>query len=402
MRGSIRLRVVASEAWRDIRTGTSRVLIVALGFALCAGLLAGLDMVQAAQLIGQSQRYVQSGASTYTLTAAGNVDGATCDRLASLDGVLAAGAVRQNDERLRFAVLPSTGIPTYEITPGAVDIFESSDSVSSGGTDGTSGGGGILLSRQVADTLGARADGNESLKTEDDTAAGDAAGEAQSSAHVRGVYDWPEDGRDSQYSYAAMVPVNSSQPFDVCLVKAWPIPDDLPMLIRLATLDATNENSQPKVGQLNASLGSQAPTSDGYRTRLTSFAPYVMLAVGLLLGFLPIRLRRLELASALHCGWPRAAQMAQIWLETLAAALGGIVVVLPLFFTVPFVLARTGGSNGETAGGIASAASPADLAALLDSMVRVPVAGLAGLLLGAFAATALTRESQLFAYFKKR
>ncbi|MCH9274795.1 hypothetical protein JS533_000605 [Bifidobacterium amazonense] len=359
----VRARIAMREAWRSIISGTSHTLAATLALALGIALLFGMDLAQTDRLIGEADSYAQSGAATYTITLQHGIDGAACEGLVGVNGVQAAGALRQASRKITFATLPSTGIPTYETTPNAVSLF--SPALADDGN-----GMGVILSSDVADTLGARAGQTVALK-------------GGGNARVRGVYDYPDDGRDGQYSYAVLEPVNSTRPFDVCMVRTWPVPDDIDTLVYL-TATITSKEQRPQISQLNTRFGSTPPSASRFDERLTAFAPWVMLVVAFALGFVMIRMRRLEFASALHAGLPKGVLVLQVLLELLAAAILAVLLCSPLFAWVWL----TG--------------NPANMAALYNTFLRVPVAGFAGLLLGGFAAILLTRERQLFAYFKNR
>ncbi|MBW3093614.1 ABC transporter permease [Bifidobacterium sp. 82T10] len=359
----VKARIAAREAWRSIVSGTSHTFAATLVLALGIAFLFGMDLAQTNRLINESRTYAQSGAATVTITLRHGIDGAACEGLAGVNGVQAAGALRQADRKITFATLPSTGIPTYETTPGAVGLF--SPALADDGD-----GMGVILSSDVADALGAQAGRTMALK-----------GSGQ--VRVRGVYEYPDDGRDSQYSYAVLEPVNSAQPFDVCMVRTWPVPDSIDTLVYLAA-NVTSKEQRPQVSQLNTRFGSTPPSANLFNERLTAFAPWVMLVVAFALGFVMIRVRRLEFASALHAGLPKGVLVLQVLLELFAAALLAMLLCSPL------------------AAWVWLTCDPANAPELYDTLLRVPAVGFAGLLLGGFVAILLTRERQLFAYFKNR
>lgn len=369
----VKARIAAREAWRSIISGTSHTLAISLALAAVIALLFGMDLAQTGRLIDNARQYAQSGAATYTITLSNGIDAAACEELAGIDGVQAVGALRQSNRKITFATLPSTGIPTYEVTPGAVALFSPTLADTDGGADGGASnerGMGIILSSTVAETLGAHAGQTIALKT-------------SGQARVRGVYQYPDDGRDSQYSYAVLEPVNDDRPFDVCMVRTWPVPDDIETFLYLAA-NITSKEQQPQVGQLNSRLGSTPPAQQLFAERLTAFVPWAAMAVAFAFGLVMIRMRRLEFASALHAGLPKGILILQVLIELGVAAIAAMLLCAPL------------------AAWVTLTADAANVAALYNTLLRVPVAGFAGLLLGGLAAIAFTRESQLFAYFKNR
>lgn len=362
----VKIRVAAREAYRSIISGTSHTLVVTVALAVCIAMLFGMDLMQINRLIDDSRQYAQSGAATYTISLQDGINGVACEGLSGIDGVQAVGAIRQSDRKITFATLPSTGIPTYEVTPGAVRVF-----LPTSPDDGTDADGmGIILSSTVADTLGVQVGQTIAMNHSGD-------------ARVRGIYQYPDDGRDSQYSYAVLEPVNSDQPFDACLVRAWPVPNDIEMLMYLAA-SITSKDQHPQISQLNSRFGSTPPSQTLFDERLTVFAPWVMLTVAFILGLVMIRMRRLEFASALHAGIPKEILVLQVLIELSASTVCAILLCMPLIVWV------------------ALAVDTSNMAAAYDSLLRVPVAGYAGLLVGGLVAIFLTHERQLFSYFKNR
>lgn len=399
----MRLAGMLGEAWRDLVTGTSHACALAVGLACLMALLAGADWLTIAAIQKQTDEYVASGGSTWIMEYNNRIDGAACDRLVSLDGVQAAGAVRQTDQKMTFAALPSTGVPVLEITPGAANVFMLSTtgtgwgSGAGGVADAASGSvgtssekaagaddgagtsatvvNGVLLSKEAADPFTVSAGQTLALKD-------------GRNVTVAGVFDWPDDGRKSGFSYAALTPVpaDSESAFSQCWVRAWPETDNLESLLRLAGEGAAADagTERPQIYKLNTSKGSALDSAGLFGARLTVYAPWIALAAALALGYIATRMRKLEMASALHCGVPKTALLVQIELETLVCAVAGVLLVSPLLGWVWL-------ENAD-----------AEAAALTDTLLRVPVAAMVGVMLGACMAVLLTRESHLLKYFKNR
>lgn len=390
-----RMRLVGmlGEAWRDLISGTSHACALAVGLACLIFLLVGTDWLTIASIQRQTDEYVAAGGSTWVMEYNNHVDGAACDRLSSLNGVEAAGAVRQTDQKLVFAALPSTGVPLMEITPGARRVFALS-TTGTGAGDLTSGGETVSTS-EGADAAVAANTGKEGVMLSAEAAEPFAATAGSVLAlrdgrnvQVSGVFKWPDDGRKSGFSYVALAPVpaNSSEAFSQCWVRTWPETKDIESLLRLtgigSGMDATQE--RPQIAKLNMSKGSMLDSTSLFRMRLTAYTPWIALAAAMALGFIATWTRRLEMASALHCGVPKTALLTQIVLETIVWAAAAVLLTSPLW---AWVWLRN---------------VDAEAAALADTMLRVPVAAVAGVLLGAAAAVLLTRESHLLRYFKNR
>ncbi|NMM97609.1 hypothetical protein [Bifidobacterium olomucense] len=381
-RPRMRLAGMLGEAWRDLITGTSHACALAVGLACLIVLLAGADWLTISGIQKQTDEYVASGGSTWILEYPNHIDGAACDRLISLDGVEAAGAVRQSENKLAFAALPSTSVPLYEITPGAANVFI----LSATGTQWRNGelqesesappnGGGALLSSEVAKPF--QVQSGQSLVLKDGRI-----------LDIAGVFDWPDDGRKSGFSYAVLTPVpaDPSVAFGQCWVRAWPQTDNIESLLRLASDGTANVTTaeRPQIHKLNTTKGSELDSAVSFESRLTAYVPWIALAVASILGFGATRMRKLEMASALHCGVPKTALLAQIESETLAWTSAGMAMASPLLALVWLE------NRGDEA------------RALMNTLFRVPVAAGVGGLLGACVAVLLTRENHLLKYFKNR
>lgn len=392
-RSVMRLSSVISEAWRNLITGTTHACALALALALSVAILIGADLLTISRIQAQVDEFVASGTSTYTITYAGRIDPVVCESLASVNGVRAAGALRQANAKITLAVLPSTGVPAYEATEGAVALFAdatggaaSDDSavdfddgaISNGSASGAAPAASDLwLSAEAAGPL--RVVPGETIALKDGR-----------QATVGGIYQWPDDGRASGYSYAALepVPIDRAERFDSCWVKAWPVPENIESLLYLATVGdsagGSRQQGRAVISQLNTSHGADLDAVALYHQRLTAWAPVVALAVGLLLGVVAIRVRRLELASALHCGVPKRALIAQLMVETCAWLACALLLCSPL-------LAWVWLANGN-----------ADAVSLTDTLLRVPVSAMVGVIVGSVLTAAGIREQRLFRYFKNR
>lgn len=371
--GRMHLRGVLDEAWRDITSGTTHAALFALVLAVLIVAGCGMEATSLARIDSERSSYVASGASTYMLTYTGHVSANACDQLINAEGVLAAGAVRQSSTRLTMAKLPSTTVPTWDATPGAIRLFASADSDSVPQLSAADYAG-VWLSQQAAQATGATA------HTEQPLAGG-------GTVQVQGVYPFPDDGRDTaSFAYAALQSA-PEQPdgFDSCIVKTWPVPSDIQSLLMYTIASASADpSSYPVVSQLNATKGSQFHPESEFTGRISAWAPLVLVVAGALVGFISVMLRRLELASAMHAGVPKIAMMVQMLVEGAAWAFAATVIGLA---AIAFM--RLGWAG-------------ADLAAVDDDLLRVPVAALVGACTGVFVASLCVREKSMFRYFKNR
>lgn len=206
---------------------------------------------------------------------------------------------------------------------------------------------------------------------------------------VAGVFQYPDDGRSTSYDYVALSQVPAAaDDFDQCLVKAWPVPDAMQSLLQSTVSSWSSDASQqPTISQLNSTQGTQLDAVKTFRGRQSALAPVVMFVSALFAGYAAVRARRLELASAMHCGEPKIALWLQMLLETLMWCCSAIIVTTPLI-----VWALTHMETGVII-------SPTTLVGIL---ARIPAAALVGVLAGASMAMLITRERDLFRYFKNR
>lgn len=373
--GRMRLRGVVDEAWRDIVSGTSHAFMLMLILAALVGGLSAADLFSIRSIAQQVDRYIASGASTYVIEFKGGISGEACERLSSVDGVLASGALRSKNDKVTSAVLPSAGIPSLDATTGALGVFASSTR-SDGATLTVRDYDGIWLSSQAARSVHARAGNRLALR-------------AGGRVRVAGVFQYPDDGRSTSYDYVALSQVPAAaDDFDQCLVKAWPVPDAMQSLLQSTVSSWSSDASQqPTISQLNSTQGTQLDAVKTFRERQSALAPVVMFVSALFAGYAAVRARRLELASAMHCGEPKIALWLQMLLETLMWCCSAIIVTAPLI-----VWALT---HMET-GVIISSTT------LVGILSRIPAAALVGVLAGASMAMLITRERDLFRYFKNR
>ncbi|WP_223227628.1 hypothetical protein [Leifsonia xyli] len=328
-----------------------------------AGVSAGLAAAELSVVRSLTERAVAfraAGASVITLAAADRIDGCSCDRLAELPGVRAAGALRDSGRGVSAATLPSSSIPVFEVTPVFAAILPAERAAITG----------LLVSDQVAEALAVRA--GDSIATEDGPVG------------VAGVYGYPSDGRRPCYGYAALAPAGDSDAFDECWIDVWPLSSDIPKLLHTTLLPTQADDERPVLSQLNTTRGASFEGETLFAGRITQYGGPVALALGAGLGFVAVRSRRMHLASALHAGVSRADLAAITALET-------VVWVIPcLVFTAAVIgVFAAGGADAD-----------AVTTAILGG--RIGLLAAAGVLLGTAAGFGLVRERHLFRYFADR
>lgn len=355
-------REVAREAWRDIASGSAWAVTGAVVLAVLLGGVVGLRSAAVARDVRAAAVFVTSGAATTVQRAEGRIDGRVCDALADTEGVVASGALRRLDAGTVPAALPGSTVPTYEVTAGVLDVV---------GVTGTTGVAGVVVSSAVHDALG--------LDPGDPLVTADGRG-----IEVAAVYDHPDDGRDPDLEYALLAPtVDDGKPFDACWVTVWPQRDDTPALLRRAVRPGTgaDDEDRPTVGQLNPRLGAVfVPAASGSAT-----VPFGAAALsGLAVGGAAVARRRLALASDLHVGVPRSAQVLGVVLQHLVWGAVGALIAM----SVAVVLVR--GLPRE------------DAAPIVLEAAGTSALGLVAVLVGGAVAAVAVRERSLHRYFRSR
>ena len=202
---------------------------------------------------------------------------------------------------------------------------------------------------------------------------------------VAGVFDWPNDGRDMRFAYAMIAPAASSGGvFQECWAKQWPQSDQMDELLLSTATKNPKSEMRPGVTALNKGFDAHYDAQKGYLTRVTRWMPYLGLAVGLLLGVISVRRRRLEYAGALHSGESKGAQLLGIELESLIWAGVGTLATCALLSAYALRMSQS------------------DPLAVLLAAVRTPLVLLAGVLVSSLLTGSVIRQTQLFRYFRNR
>ncbi|WP_423923314.1 hypothetical protein ACPEEZ_04700 [Frigoribacterium sp. 2-23] len=353
---------VLGEAWRDLATGTSHAFLFTLVFALLVGSLALVASADVAREVRAARDYQASGASIQTLTYDGRVDGAACEALASLHGVRAAGAIRASADDVVDLALPSSPLSTFDVTESFRDLLSITAQEATPG---------VLLADSLADDLDAHP-GSRLTTT---------AGVAP----IAATFSFPDDGRRGDLGSALLVPQSAvtTLPYDQCWVDVWPQNDEVLRLLR-TTVTSMDGQDTPVVLPLNSRLGSTFVARGDDILTIGRAAAVGGSFVGFSLGYLAVRLRRLELAAARHVGVPLGAQaFGQLAQASTWTVVGALVAVLPVVW------------SGVDVG-------PPDAAAIAVPGIAVVVSAGVTVLAGVALGLVTTRERHLFRYFKER
>lgn len=355
---------VFSEAGRNLATGTSRALLFAL---FLAAVTSGLAIMDARSVIGTeraAETFASSGASVQVLVAQHTTDPAACDRLRAVTGIRAAGALREADALVLRSMI-SNPVTAYAVTPGFIEVL--------GGSQASPAG--VWLPAPLAQALAVRP--GQQLATTAGTLT------------VAGVYAYPDDGRDSRLAYAALLPQPATGAFDECWADIWPVSRATNDQLYAAITVDTTSTDPVSIRQLNPALGTAFSGRDEFGARPTRWALPACALAGLVAGLLAVRLRRLEIAGALHLGESRRALLGSLLIETLTWSLAALII-----------------ADGALVFGVALASggslSHADLLDVYLVDARAPAGAAAGAVAGAVLALLTIREKHLFKYFRNR
>jgi hypothetical protein len=356
----MRTASILQEAWRNVSLGASRTLLIAIGTIVVVGLLSAFEGISVASVIRQAADFRNSGASTIVLRDPGAIDGAACDALDHVSGVVASGAQRQRSETFQPLVLPNQGISFYDVTPGMEKLLNSSPRPRAIR--------GLLIEHGLATAL--HVVPGRTIVTE------------SGATIVSGIYTYPDDGRNPELQYAALIVDPPSGSYDECWAKFWPVDEDYAGLMQTVVQGTDSANSD--FSQLNSSLGSQFDGTALFESRLSRFAALIAFFAEFTICFIIGRSRRLEYASARHVGVSKAQLAIQVALENLMSL---IPVGVFLVSAAAVVAWRLGNSfSGE----------------VLVPESAVIVAGLVGALCGGVIASLATRVGDLSRYVKER
>ena len=353
---------IASEAWRNIRSGTTHAALWAILFLLVSGTAVGIDGAAVATITKASTAFHAAGGSTFVVQAPGAISAARCEALSSLDRIQSSAAIRST-EPIFLSALPSTPTALFEATAGVRQLLHA-------GGDGRTG---LLLSEQLASQLAVGPSSTLALT------------EPTSSTNVLGVFDYPSDGRMSWLSSAAIAVVPTTGLFDECWIDIWPSTSSTDALALFAVSGAASDTGDTAIRQLNSTLGRSFDTSTLIENRSTRFLAIAGIFAAALLGYIAVRSRRLELASAMHAGVTRGRLVIQILVESASWLLAAMCAVVPLVY---FIAAQT-----QVAG---------DTSLILGIEVRVLISQLLAAGTGVLLSLGLIRETHLFTYFKDR
>lgn len=434
----MRFASIVSEAMRNISSGAAHAIIWFLALIAAGTLLGGFE---ALTIINQERDAVERINAAADVSAMVSpiaaIDGAACDRLIEARGGPSVSGAMREGQQITPRSTPGRSIGSYEVTAGmirmlalsasgggvAADSDIASGDITSGGVadDVVSDDGGLSEGgsqsamnniTQSANGVDESVDGSVSGSTNSNRSKSsnipiaDARGVWISStlAHdfgwsqgsmlettqgdipIAGIFDWPNDGRDTRFVYSLIVPVSAdAEPFSECWAKQWPQTDALDSLLNETAISGlATAQTLPGVTQLNKSHDRRYNAAKLYETRITRALPIVALVIGCVLGMAAVGRRRLEYAGALHCGQRKGDQVLTAMVETLVW--GGLAAIC-----VGVLLAAG-----------CWRLSPSDPSSVFMAAVRPLAAVLSGVLIAVPISLLCVRESSLFRLFKAR
>lgn len=287
----MRTREVVREAGRNIASGTTKALALALAATASGCLLAEVELNTTAQLLTKTDHYIAAGGSTYLIEAPGRIDGAVCDALVSTGRVQAAGALRRGTP-ISVSALPANPLPTFETTAGWWKLQQLP-------ADAT-----IAVSDETAEVIApALATGHPVVVD---------------GHSIDARFAWPDDGRRTTLGYG-VVTRTSDGTFDECWARAADPTADLGGLLGGALIPPIDSQNPPQRSQLNPRLGPLTTFTDA-PARPSRYAWTIGLLMGALLAWVGVRLRAVEHAHTRAVGVPSSAQLLQGGIEALAWA----------------------------------------------------------------------------------
>ena len=273
----MRLRSILSEAMRNVGAGNAHALALFVAVLLGGMLLGGYEAYTVVVMEHEAMARVQAMADVDTVVG-GTVDGGACDRLAQSSGVPIAqsGAVRTGEE-ITPLFTPNNALQSFEVTQGMLSLIASNGAVAS--PIDTSG---IWVSTDVARDFGLTV--GSTLATD------------HGNATVAGVYPWPNDGRDTRFAYAFLVPRAAVLgDYNECWIRQWPRSEPASNLL-YSTLRVGNGQNQAGVVALNKGFDAHYDPYATYMARTTRWIPFLAALLGLAIGVIARAHRRLRCA----------------------------------------------------------------------------------------------------------
>jgi hypothetical protein len=322
-------------------------------------------------VVKKAEQYQASGASIQVITAPNQVNPQVCDSLTQVQGINQAGAIKSTKVNVTPSVLPQGSIPLSYVSSNFIkmlDLVEYRPDVL-----------GIYVSTTVAKRVGRGA--GESFMTVDN-------GEV----FIRGIYNYPDDGRNGGLGYAILAPSTTENAgseqgdYDACWANIWSENRKETGLL-WQTIDGSSENSDAAnkidIQQLNGKYGAEFFGFKDYQQSAIKHIALWVLVITIIIGFIGVRLRRLELTSTLHAGIDKFSLLRMLLYESLAPLSMVLITALPAFLLLIYTITE-------------------DRMAFILVGIQIGAAGIVGYVFGTTLGGLMTQEKHLFKYFKNR
>lgn len=361
-RTGLRPRALFSEAGRNIASGTTRAVTFTVLLTLIAAACCAVDLLSISSILHQQRTFREAGGDVQTVSAPGRISAERCLALGGSPQVEAVAALRAPDLTTPLAVLPATPPALIEAAGDVADILTSTPQ----------SGPGLYLDVDLADTLAVTRGDSLALQT--------------GSVDVAGVFSWPADGRSPLLSGATVSAVAPTGTFDQCWARIWPADNSLTTALLSAVVADTSDAAQaPIIAQLNGRLGPAENTATLLIDRSTRLLALGVLTVALLLGFISIRTRRVEIAANRASGAAPAETTLQLLLETAVwVGVAGLAAAAITLLTTHLLI------------------DPGDATAVFLEQLRTLGLSSVAALTGAALGTATVRRTSLYRYAKDR
>ena len=370
---------ILSEAWRNIASGTARTLTAATAMLAIALIAVLLDATTILNLQTQATQWATAGAAIHILADEQQINPTSCTNLSRTTGtttnksididatltaqpIQASGALKDHED-ITLNAMKAAPLSAYAVTPGMAGVL---------GVDRTAmSRSGVWISSQLAATLHARA--------------GDTLPTTNGDMSIAGIFNWPDDNRDQRIAFAVLVPTASSEPYDECWASIMPSNQTAEDLLNTTPIATPNAANAAQTTQANHTLGTSMDASNQYQQRISRYLTLITPLAALLIGFITVRSRRIELADNLHMGQSKTSLWVTNAIETLAWSLPAVTAAAGMLTLIVAVASDAG--NAAT---IATVQAPA----LALSLITAQLGSTTEL-------TAIT-ATKLFTYFKNR
>lgn len=296
----MKLRSIASEAFRSLWSGSSRAAPIVVALALLVLMAVHLVVEPVRTALNQIERNHMSSVYASTISVAGQVSGPRCDNLASESGVEFAGAWRLG-ETVFLRRLPNAPLQIFEVSPSMLSVMHVGASLDRG----------VYVSSSLAADLDLR--GSDTALTLRD-------GER---IPVTGVFSDAIVPSELHHSIVEIVPAREA--FDSCTVNFWPPTRD-PDPRLLTTVDGTKIESL-QVTQVNSTFGAVRDPVKQVRDNQRERTIEGTGLVAALVGALGVALRRAEFGLAKTYGVRTHHVVTQVTMESFVVGVGALLLV---------------------------------------------------------------------------